>query len=107
MRTAFVPDFELKWSGWTAFRAIFDASLAEFVPDVPEDSTHWWGPKTTFFASRLGKDTFTVVGGVYKNPEVDNVNASWDKEANIKLLRDEYAVSDQHPAMFDYLLTFV
>lgn len=63
------------------------------MPDLPEDSTHWWGPKTTFFASRLGKNAFTVVGGVYKDPEVDDVNVLWDQEADVKLLRDGYAVS--------------
>jgi salicylate hydroxylase len=83
----------LKWSGWTAFRAIFDASLIESVPNVPEDSTHWWGPTTTFFASKLGKNTFTVVGGVYQDPEVENVKVVWDQAANIALLRDAYAVS--------------
>jgi len=93
VRTALVPDFQLKWSGWTAFRSIFDTFLAESVPDLPPDSTHWWGPDTNFFASRLGKNTFTVVGGIMVDPDDPNVafkHAGWDQEASIKLLRDKY-----------------
>ena len=91
-----VSDFDLKWSGWTAFRAIFDTTLAESIPDLPEDSTHWWGPETSFFASRLGKNTFTAVGGVYRDPEVEDVEVAWDQEASIQLLRDKYTVSKLH-----------
>ena len=96
VRGAFVPDFTLKWSGWTAFRAVFDTSLAASIPDLPEDSTHWWGPDTNFFASRLGKNAFTVVGGIHSNPDDPNAvykGVSWDQEANVKLLREKYAVS--------------
>lgn len=87
-----MPDFKLKWSGWTAFRAVFDRSLVESIPDVPDDSAHWWGPDTTFFASYLGKNAFTVVGGVYKDPEAEDANVEWDQEASVKLLRDIYTV---------------
>jgi salicylate hydroxylase len=53
----------------------------------------WWGPNTNFFASRLGKNKYTVVGGVHVDP--DNPNASfkdaeWDHNASIELLRDKY-----------------
>lgn len=93
VRSSLVPNFRLKWSGWTAFRSIFDTSLAESIPDLPPDSTHWWGPDTNFFASRLGKNAYTVVGGVHVDPDDPNAifkDASWDQEANIKLLRDKY-----------------
>ncbi|RDW73566.1 hypothetical protein BP6252_07473 [Coleophoma cylindrospora] len=93
VRTAFVPDFQLKWSGWTAFRAVFDTSLTDSIPDLPEDSTHWWGPDTNFFASRLGKNTYTVVGGAHANPDDPNApfkDTRWDQEASVKLLRDKY-----------------
>jgi salicylate hydroxylase len=86
----------LKWSGWTAFRAVFDYSLVESIPNIPQDSTHWWGPDTSFFASRLGKDMFTVVGGVQDDPNNPNaryMDAAWDQEANAKILRELYAVS--------------
>ncbi|TVY37530.1 6-hydroxynicotinate 3-monooxygenase [Lachnellula subtilissima] len=100
VRTSFVPDFELKWSGWTAFRSVFDTSLVESIPNVPLDSTHWWGPDTTFFASRLGKNTYTVVGGVNADPKDSSAalkNAEWDQEASVSLLRDKY--SDWNPVV--------
>ncbi len=71
----------------------------ESIPDLPENSTHWWGPTTTFFASRLGKNGFTTVGGLYADP--DNPNApykdvSWDDDADLKVFREIYAVSYEH-----------
>ncbi|EKD20500.1 uncharacterized protein L3040_004212 [Drepanopeziza brunnea f. sp. 'multigermtubi'] len=97
VRTAFAPDFELEWSGHTAFRGIFDASLVEPIEGVPLDSTHWWGPDTNFFATRLARDLFTVQGGIYADP-ADPVaiakfrdGAPWDQEANVKLLKEKYA----------------
>ncbi|KAI6711932.1 salicylate 1-monooxygenase [Diplocarpon mali] len=96
VRTAFAPNFELKWSGHTAFRGIFDASLVDSIDGVPLDSTHWWGPDTNFFATRLAQNLFTVQGGIYADPE-DPVaiskfrdGAPWDQEANIKILREKY-----------------
>lgn len=94
MRTALAPDFELKWSGLTAFRGIFDTSLIEGIPDIPLDSGHWWGPDTTFFASKLGKTSFAVVGQVYSDPEKEDVKVEWDDEASVKLLREIYAVCE-------------
>jgi salicylate hydroxylase len=88
-----VPDFHLKWSGWTAFRSTFDTSLVEEIPDLPPDSTHWWGPDTNFFASRLGKNTYTVVGGVMVDPDDPKAvfkDAEWDQDASINLLREKY-----------------
>ncbi|TVY92462.1 Salicylate hydroxylase [Lachnellula willkommii] len=100
VRTSFVPDFELKWSGWTAFRSVFDTSLVESIPDLPLDSSHWWGPDTNFFASRLGKNTYTVVGGVNADPKDSSAtfkNVEWDQEASVSLLRDKY--SDWNPVV--------
>lgn len=101
MRQAFNPDFELEWSGHTAFRGIFPASLVENIEGVPLDSTHWWGPDTNFFATRLARDLFTVQGGIYADPK-DPVaiakfrdGAPWDQEANVKLLQEKYVVSCQ------------
>ena len=96
VRQALVPDFKLKWSGWTAFRSVFNASLVENIPDLPEDSAHWWGPETNFFSSRLGRNLYTVVGGIQVDPEHPEVrlkNVAWDDEGNVELLREIYAVS--------------
>lgn len=95
MRKTFVPDFKLQWSGWTAFRSVFDASLTKSIPNIHPDSTHWWGPITSFFGSPLGKNTYTIVGGIQSDPEDPNAplrNASWDEEASLKLLQDTYKV---------------
>jgi salicylate hydroxylase len=76
---------------------VFDYSLVESIPDIPQDSTHWWGTDTSFFASRLGKNLFTVVGGVQddpNNPFALYKNASWDQGANTKILSYIYSVSN-------------
>lgn len=96
MRQALVPNFKLKWSGLTAFRSVFDASLVQDIPNLPEDSAHWWGPETTFFSSRLGKGMYTVVGGIQVDPERPDARlkeVAWDDEGNVELLRELYTVS--------------
>jgi salicylate hydroxylase len=102
VRACFVPNFPLKWSGWTAFRSVFSTSLIDAIPDLPADSTHWWGPETTFFSSPLGKNQYTIVGGIYVDPasltsDSKLKSASWDQEADIKLLRDTY--TDWNPVV--------
>ena len=79
---------------------MFDASLVEGIPDLPQDSAHWWGPESTFFSSPLGKNLYTVVGGVYADPEDENAmlkDVNWDEEARVELLRERYAVSSLYP----------
>lgn len=74
---------------------MFDYSLVKDIPNLPLDSNHWWGPETTFFASILGKNKYTVVGGINANPESTNTplaNVTWDQEASTKLLCDLYQV---------------
>jgi salicylate hydroxylase len=96
VRQSLVPDFKLKWSGWTAFRAVFDASLVQDIPDLPEDSAHWWGPDTNFFASRLGRGMYTVVGGVSADPEDPDARfrgVVWDNDGDVEVLREKYKVS--------------
>jgi len=75
---------------------VFDYSLVKEIPGLPLDSVHWWGPNTNFFSSILGRNKYTVVGGVSVDPETSNPfsNVHWDQEANVKLLRDMYAVSE-------------
>ena len=70
----------------------------EDIPDLPLDSNHWWGPNTTFFASKLGKGKYTVVGGINVDPDKANEplgNVKWDQEASLKLFKDIYAVSNE------------
>lgn len=96
VRSYLVPELELKWSGSIAFRSVFDYSLVKEIPDLPLDSVHWWGPSTNFFASILGKGKYTIVGGVTADPESASPpfdNVVWDQDANVKLLKDLYAVS--------------
>lgn len=100
MKQYFVPDFKLLWSGWTAYRTCFDATLTESIPNLPEDSIHWWGPKTSFFSSRLGKNSYTVVGSINadpENPDAQLKHASWDDKASVQDFRDLYAVSIMRP----------
>jgi salicylate hydroxylase len=96
VRQHFVPDFKLKWSGWTAYRTCFDAKLTEGIKDLPEDSIHWWGPKTTFFSSKLGRNSYTVVGSINadpENPDAQLKDAEWDEKASLEAFRDLFSVS--------------
>ncbi|KAI9733942.1 MAG: hypothetical protein M1834_002597 [Cirrosporium novae-zelandiae] len=93
VRNAFVPEYQLKWTGRVVFRSIFDASLTDDIPDLPSDSTHWWGSTNTFFASPLGKNKFTIVGDYNTDPDSPNArykHTSWNDEGDIADLRNIY-----------------
>lgn len=36
-----MPEQKLGWTTQVAYRAVFDASHVQGIPDLPEDSTHW------------------------------------------------------------------
>jgi hypothetical protein len=40
----FVPEHELHWTGWVAFRAVFDADRLKDA-EYPEDAAHWVSPE--------------------------------------------------------------
>lgn len=92
VRAAFNPPHKLHWTGRTLYRSTFDYSLVEGIPDLPPDSTHWWGPRTTFFASRLGRNLYTTVGSFdprdYSKEDPEKVR--WDQEADVAPFKDLY-----------------
>ncbi|KAB8263022.1 hypothetical protein BDV32DRAFT_146813 [Aspergillus pseudonomiae] len=92
VRKSFVPDHQLFSTGKVFLRSTFDASLVEHIQDLPLDSTHWWGPKENFFASRLGKNQYTTVGNFDLPVETDGKvrNVQWDAEGNVEVLRQRY-----------------
>lgn len=95
VRKAFNPNFKLSYTNKTALRATFDTSLVEDIPGLPEDSMHWWGADKNFFASRLGRNQYTVVGMYnpadlperYRNDQ-DNTIKTWNDEGSVELFRE-------------------
>lgn len=93
VRVAFNPEHSLHWTGRTLFRSTFDASLVENIPDLPPDSTHWWGPKHTFFASKLGKNQYTTVGQYDPTDfpqSQDPATVKWDQDGDVSIFRNLY-----------------
>lgn len=104
VRKFFVPEQKLGWTTTVAYRAVFDASLVEGTPDLPDDSTHWWGPTGSVFASRLGKSQFTTVSSVQLDPEDPKNKAivessRWDDLGDINHVRELH--KDWHPVIRD------
>ncbi|KAI5362650.1 putative FAD-binding domain, FAD/NAD(P)-binding domain superfamily [Septoria linicola] len=100
VRQHFVSSSAPRWTGWVAFRSVFDAKLVQHIPGALDEAVHWWGPERTFFASRLGKDLFTIVGGNYSDPDAPDAPfsaASWNSEGSLDTLKDFY--KDWHPAI--------
>ncbi|KAK4966145.1 hypothetical protein LTR42_011305 [Elasticomyces elasticus] len=63
---------------------------------VPTSQPQWtgWAPDRTFFASRLGKDLFAIVGSWQSDPAAADApfkTATWDAEGDIELLKEFYA----------------
>ncbi|KAK5744622.1 hypothetical protein LTR17_002017 [Elasticomyces elasticus] len=95
VRRAFVPTSQPKWTGWVAFRSVFEASrVAHIDADLTNEASHWWAPDRTFFASRLGKDLFAIVGSWQSDPAAADApfkTATWDAEGDMELLKEFYA----------------
>ncbi|OAP55242.1 salicylate hydroxylase, variant [Fonsecaea erecta] len=93
VRKAFVPHFQLSYTNRTALRATFDLSLVKHIPDLPADSTHWWGQDRNFFASRLGRNQFTVVG-MYNPVNLpqgyESDIGTWNDVGSVELFRELY-----------------
>lgn len=95
VRRTFVPDHELKWTGLVAFRSAFDVALVKGIDGLPDDAVFWIGHERTLFASRLGKDQYTIVGSYSCN--TDNTaahyrDAKWDEPGDVKVLQEYYKV---------------
>ncbi|KAI8649933.1 hypothetical protein NCS56_01444600 [Fusarium sp. Ph1] len=99
VRKTFVPSHTLRWTGWVALRAVYDASLLDGI-DYPEDAAHWIGHGRHLFQSPLGKGLFTVVGGYNADPNDPNTpgqGVKWDDVGDVEQFRELY--KDWHPAI--------
>lgn len=93
VRQYFVPSSAPKWTGWVAFRSVFDAELVKNIPGALDEAYHWWGHDRTFFSSRLSKDLFTIVGGYHSNPDTEDApysTATWNSEGDVEEVKDYY-----------------
>ncbi|KAF5622937.1 monooxygenase FAD-binding protein [Fusarium sp. NRRL 52700] len=92
VRKTFVPEHELHWTGWVAFRAVFDADRLKDV-EYPDDAAHWAGHETTFFHSHLGRGLFTIVGGYHadpQDPKSPGKDAKWDEDGSVEEFKRLY-----------------
>ena len=93
VRRFFVPSSAREWTGWVAFRSVFDAKLVEHIPGVLDEANHWWGPERTFFASKLGRGLFTIVGGWQGDPDAPYApykDSTWNSNGDLVVLKDYY-----------------
>lgn len=101
VRRHYVPGSVNKWTGWVAFRSVFSADL--LPPDFDaalEEANHWWSSERTFFASKLGRNLFTIVGGWHSDPEDPDAaykDATWNSDGDIKVVKTLY--KDWHPTI--------
>ncbi|POS73824.1 hypothetical protein DHEL01_v207788 [Diaporthe helianthi] len=93
VRQAFTSGHELKWTGQVAFRSAFDVSLVENIDSLPDDAIFWVGHERTLFASRIGKNQYTVVGSYIVDPNDPSspfYNAKWSGPGDVEFLRSLY-----------------
>ncbi|KAJ3499293.1 hypothetical protein NLG97_g458 [Lecanicillium saksenae] len=93
VRQSFLPEYDLKFTGKVFMRSTFDASLVEDkIPDLPLDAVHWWGPKDSFFASRLGKGLYTTVGAYEHahNGQGSDDSISWNQDGSVEFFREKF-----------------
>ena len=101
VRRHYVPDSVNKWTGWVAFRSVFSAKLLpQNSDDALEEANHWWSSERTFFASKLGRNLLTIVGGWYSDPEDPNApykDAVWNSDGDVEVVKALY--KDWHPTI--------
>lgn len=93
VRTFFVPTSSTAWTGWVTFRSVFPVSHLVGIPELPDEATHFWGPERTLFASKLGKDLFTVVGSYQSDPDDPDApykHSKWSSEGDLSILNEYY-----------------
>ncbi|KAH8773780.1 monooxygenase [Diaporthe sp. PMI_573] len=93
VRRSFASRHELKWTGQVAFRTAFDVSLVNHIDGLPDDAIFWVGHERTLFASRLGKNQYTVVGSYIADPADPNSpfhNTKWSGPGDTDFLRSLY-----------------
>ncbi|KAL3481727.1 hypothetical protein BJX99DRAFT_270063 [Aspergillus californicus] len=105
VRRNLVQDHSLRWTGDVLFRSAFDISYLEGVKDLPEDAVFYCGPNGRYlFASKLGKNQYTVVGGSQSDPDDPqnpHKDTKWNTEADMASLRALY--KGWHPIVSDLL----
>lgn len=100
VRQSLLPNYHLKFTGKVFVRSTFAASLVEAeVPDLPLDAIHWWGPKDSFFASKLGKGQYTTVGAYEDTRTGEELEeaVAWNQAGNVESFRERY--KDWHPVV--------
>ncbi|KAH9216241.1 hypothetical protein DL95DRAFT_435253 [Leptodontidium sp. 2 PMI_412] len=113
VRKSFVPDHELKWTGDAIFRSTFPYELVKDIPDLPRNSTHFTGPRSWFFPSRMGKDEFGVTCSFPVNdqdPDAPFQDLVWNAPADVQTVQEAFkdfnplvrAIADRIPSVRRY-----
>ncbi|EXJ86837.1 hypothetical protein A1O3_03791 [Capronia epimyces CBS 606.96] len=93
VRQSFVPNHTLSWTGDVVFRTVFNYSLVEDIPNLPQNSTHFTNGLDFFFATRAGSDQYAVTATFIVDPRTDHQysETDWNKSASVDTLRERYA----------------
>jgi salicylate hydroxylase len=93
IRSTYVPDHELHWSGDAIFRTVFPYSLVQDIPNIPQDSIHYHSPRSWIFPTRIGADGFGVtasyhIGNDDTDPDAPFRDIVWNAPAEVSTIRD-------------------
>ena len=93
VRRAFIPTSSAQWTGHVFFRTVAPRSHFSHIPNLPDESLHYWAPDRTLFVSPLPQGLFAVVAAHQcdpNDPGQQYLKAGWDGDADIVVLRELY-----------------
>ncbi|KAG4434256.1 hypothetical protein IFR05_010246 [Cadophora sp. M221] len=93
VRRTFVPNHELKWTGDAVFRSTFPYDLVKDILDLPRNSTHFTGPRSWFFPTRMGKEEFGVTCSFPVNdqdPDAPFQDLVWNAPADVQTVQEAF-----------------
>ncbi|KAH8881406.1 FAD/NAD(P)-binding domain-containing protein [Thozetella sp. PMI_491] len=93
IRSTFIPNHELSWSGDAIFRTTFPYSLVSDIPDIAQNSTHYQSPRAWFFGTRIGAQEFGVTCSFHvdeADPEARFKDVVWNAAAEVDDIREVF-----------------
>ncbi|RAH73788.1 FAD/NAD(P)-binding domain-containing protein [Aspergillus aculeatinus CBS 121060] len=76
------PDYRLRYTGTTAYRALADASDILSIPGFPDANTFWHGPHNRLYTCNLRSNVYEIAARVRLTEDAAPV--SWGQDASVE-----------------------
>ncbi|RAL13418.1 FAD/NAD(P)-binding domain-containing protein [Aspergillus homomorphus CBS 101889] len=82
------PNYRLRYTGTTAYRALADASDVLSVPGFPDANTFWHGPDDRLYTCNLQNNVYEIAARIRLTDDVAPV--SWGQDARVQEVSNRF-----------------